>query len=256
MVKAAFFDIDGTLLSYYTHRLTSATIDTLQAMRRKGIKLFIASGRPTILFPQMPVAFDGFITMNGGNVYVPGRVLHSQPINRDDASAWFNYAEREGICTMCFSDNDMYINFVDEEALGLKNGLDIPMPPVMDVRRMAERNNYQIIGIMPPSRDAEVQNFMPHCRLPRWHDSFTDIVCADNSKASGMDVLCRHFGIDMADTIAFGDGGNDIEMLDHSGIAVVMGNAKPRVKEHADFITLTVEEDGITHAAKELGIVD
>ena len=126
----------------------------------------------------------------------------------------------------------------------------------MDVRRMAERNNYQIIGIMPPSRDAEVQSFMPHCRLPRWHDSFTDIVCADNSKASGMDVLCRHFGIDMADTIAFGDGGNDIEMLDHSGIAVVMGNAKPRVKEHADFITLTVEEDGITHAAKELGIVD
>ena len=255
MVKAAFFDIDGTLLSYYTHRFTPATIDTLQAMRRKGIRLFIASGRPTILFPQMPIAFDGFITMNGGYVYVPGMVLYNRPIDQGDASAWFQYAERENICTMCFADNDMYISFVNEDAVNIKNGLDMPMPPLMDVRRMAERCNYQIIGIMPPERDAEVLRMMPHCRLPRWHDAFTDIVCADNSKATGMDILCRHFGIDMADTIAFGDGGNDIEMLDHSGTAIVMGNAKTHVKEHADFITLTVEEDGIAHAAKELGII-
>lgn len=255
MIQAAFFDIDGTLLSYYTHRFTHATIATLQAMRKKGILLFIASGRPTILFPKLPLPFDGCITMNGGYVYSGNKVLYEKAIDDSDARAWFDYADAHNICTMCFSDNEMYINRINEEAVNIQNGLDMPMPPMMDTHDMAQRTNHQIIGLMPPATDAEVQRLMPHCRLPRWHDAFTDIVCADNSKARGIDILCRHFGIRCEDTIAFGDGGNDIEMLDFSGIGIAMGNAKENVKAHADFVTLSVEEDGITHAAKALNIV-
>ena len=252
MVKAAFFDIDGTLLSYYTHRFTPATIATLQALRSRGVRLFIASGRPTILFPKMPIAFDGCITMNGGHVYVGREVLYSKAIDRDDAAAWFAYARQKGICTMRFTDDEMHISHINEEAVGIQNGLDMPMPPVMDVDEMARHVSYQIIGLMPPALDNEVSRLMPHCRLPRWHDSFTAIVCADNSKATGMDVVCNYLGIDIADTIAFGDGGNDIEMLDHSGLAVVMGNAKDKVKKHADFVTRTVEDDGISYAVEHL----
>ncbi|MBR1792808.1 MAG: Cof-type HAD-IIB family hydrolase [Bacteroidales bacterium] len=255
MIKAAFFDIDGTLLSYHTHRFTLATISTLRAMREKGILLFIASGRPTILFPNMPVVFDGYITMNGGNVYTHNNVLYSKSIDKNDATAWFNYADKENICTMCFSDNEMYVNTIREDVINIQHGLDMPLPPVMNTEDMAKRENYQIIGIMPPEHDDKVQRLMPHCRLPRWHDAFTDIVCADNSKATGMDVICTHFGISIAETMSFGDGGNDIEMLDHSGYAVVMGNAKDHVKAHADYVTLSVEDDGISHAIKELGII-
>ena len=255
MIRAAFFDIDGTLLSYHTHRFTPATIATLQAMRQRGIRLFIASGRPTILFPRLPMPFDGCITMNGGYVYCANEVLYEKAIDPQDARAWFDYAEQRNICTMCFSDNEMYINYINEAVVNIQNGLDMPMPPVMDTLRMAERINHQIIGIMPPTADDEVLRIMPHCRLPRWHDAFTDIVCSDNSKARGIELLCRHFGISRDETIAFGDGGNDIEMLEYSGIGVAMGNAKEHVKAHADFVTLSVEDDGITHAAKELHIV-
>ena len=60
-----------------------------------------------------------------------------------------------------------------------------------------------------------------------------------------MDEIIRHFGIRLEDTLAFGDGGNDIPMLRHAGIGIAMGNARDEVKAAARYVTDTVDEDGI-----------
>ena len=76
-----------------------------------------------------------------------------------------------------------------------------------------------------------------------------------NTKQKGLDEIIRHFGIRLEDTIAFGDGGNDIPILRHAGIGVAMGNASDRVKEAADYVTTSVDDDGIANALRYLNVI-
>jgi len=67
-----------------------------------------------------------------------------------------------------------------------------------------------------------------------------------------MEAICNHFGIRQEETVAFGDGANDIEMLEWAGVGVAMGNAEQVVKNHADMVTTTVDEEGIEYAVNQL----
>ena len=80
MVKAAFFDIDGTLLSFTTHRVSPGTIRAFDRLHAAGVRTFLSTGRPDVLIPKMPVSFDAKITMNGGLVFTEKEVLLSNPI--------------------------------------------------------------------------------------------------------------------------------------------------------------------------------
>lgn len=262
MIKAAFFDIDGTLLSFNTHRVSEGTVHAFNLLHRHGVRTFISSGRPMVLIPPMPVTFEGYITMNGGLVFVNDKsnptpdtkylTLLSNPVSAADLQAWLDYAKSHNLCTMVFTKDGMMGAQVNDIALRLRDQLEFTMPPIVSIDEMRRHEAYQIIAIMPPDRDAEVGRLMPHCRLPRWTPVFTDIVAEGNSKARGMEAICKHFGIRQEETIAFGDGGNDIEMLQWAGIGIAMGNAEQSVKDHADMVTTDVDNEGIEQAVKKL----
>lgn len=259
MIKAAFFDIDGTLLSFRTHRVSAGTVRAFDTLHRHGVRTFLSTGRPQVLIPPMPVSFEGYITMNGGLVFVNVDKLDNQriilvdnPIPAADQNGWLDYAQRNNISTMLFTREGMMGAQVNETALRLRDQLEFEMPPIVSIEEMRRQQAYQIIAIMPPECDAEVQGLMGACRLPRWTPVFTDIVAAGNSKAVGMEAICRHFGIKQEETLAFGDGGNDIEMLQWAGIGVAMGNAAAEVKAAADRVTADVDNEGIEQAVNEL----
>jgi hypothetical protein len=256
MIKAAFFDIDGTLLSFTTHQVSPGTIQAFQALHQRGVRTFISSGRPKILIPDMPVAFDGYVTMNGGYCFVSDKVLLRNPIPQEETDRWLQYAQAEGLCTMIFTEHDMYVNtHSNPVANAIRDQLEFQMPPLLSTTEMMGRETYQVIAIMPASRDEAVLRMLPHCRLPRWHAQFTDLVKADNSKATGIESILHHYGIKPDECIGFGDGGNDVEMLDYCGIGVAMGNADDKVKAHADFVTTSVDQEGILHALTTLRII-
>jgi len=73
----------------------------------------------------------------------------------------------------------------------------------------------------------------------------TYCIAKGTNKATGIDEICKYYGIDISETMAFGDGGNDIAMLKHAGVGVAMGNASDEVKGYADMITDSVDDDGI-----------
>lgn len=84
---------------------------------------------------------------------------------------------------------------------------------------------------------------------------FADINVAGVDKGTGLCEMVNFYGLNPSCTVAFGDGGNDIPMLRRAGIGVAMGNACENVKDHADFITGTVDDDGIKYALQYLGII-
>ena len=89
----------------------------------------------------------------------------------------------------------------------------------------------------------------------RWHPLFADIIARGNSKSHGIDQMLAYYGIDLKDTMAFGDGGNDIPMLKHVGMGIAMGNAAPHIQAAADYITTSVDEEGIMKALKHFHIL-
>ena len=91
--------------------------------------------------------------------------------------------------------------------------------------------------------------------MGRWHPAFVDITTKGCTKQQGIDEIIRHFGISLDETMAFGDGGNDISMIQHAAIGVAMGNALDSVKAVADYITDSVDEDGIANALKHFGVI-
>ena len=87
-----------------------------------------------------------------------------------------------------------------------------------------------------------------------WISFGADIVPVNGSKAEGIKQLVQHLSEKPEQIVAFGDGYNDIEMLQLADIGVAMGNASDAVKAHADFITKPIDEDGIYYACEKLGL--
>lgn len=252
MIRAAFFDIDGTLLSFRTHRVSAGTVKAFDLLHRHGVRTFISSGRPEVLIPRMPLHFDGYCTMNGGYVFVGDEVLVSHPIPVEESDRWLRHCRENRLSTMLFTEHEMYACNIGKEAILLRDKLEFEMPPIVPVESLMGHEAFQLIAVVPPEADASLEQMLPHCRMPRWCDSFTDVIHRDNSKAVGLDRICRHFGIRQEETVAFGDGANDIEMLEWSGIGVAMGNAAEEVKQHADLVTTSVDEEGILRAVEKI----
>ena len=255
MIRAIFFDIDGTLLSYNTHKVLPGTIEAFDILHRKGIRTFISSGRPMVLIPKLPVRFDGYITVNGGLCTVEGNVVLRNAINPYDCKKWLEYVAQNDLTTMCFTENDMYINRVDPTAEALRDQLGFQMPPVRPLKDLQGKEAFQFIAIQPAEKDYEVLELLPHCRMPRWHKVFTDVIPSDSSKAVGIERILAHYGISREEAMAFGDGANDIEMLEYVGMGVAMGNADDIVKQHSHYITDSADKDGIWNALKKMEVI-
>lgn len=260
MIKAIFFDIDGTLLSFQTHRISPGTIRAFEMLHRQGIRTFISSGRPKVLIPDMPVSFDGYITVNGGYCFLgdgsdDSSVVVNEPLDATDQQRWLDYVEEHDIVTMLFSRHEMFANRISEAAAKLRDQLEFKMPPLISTEEMRAKRAYQFIAMIPARQDAEVLELLPHSRLPRWHPVFSDLIPSCNSKAKGIEAITARLGLQRDELMAFGDGGNDVEMLEYVGTGVAMGNAADHVKAHADFVTTSVDDEGILHALTTLKVI-
>ena len=262
-IKAAFFDIDGTLLSFATRRVPASAVRALEGMRSAGLKLFIASGRPPMYLGDLKSAldfrFDGYVLTNGQCCAdADGVPFYNQALPKSSAPALLRWLEAhpEVVCAFCEADY-VYDNRRSEavDARCRAGGMGLPHHPVEDPARALTHTTYQLNAYMPPEMDAPFAAAVPGFKAVRWNDVFADVIPADGGKTEGMARMLARFGLTRDECIAFGDGGNDIEMLKAAGIGVAMGNAAPAVQAAADYVTAGVDEDGIWKAAQHFGLL-
>ena len=103
--------------------------------------------------------------------------------------------------------------------------------------------------------EAAIINGLDGIATSRWFPDFFDVNPAGLSKAEGIEKILGMIGASREEIIAFGDGGNDKEMLEYAGTGVAMGNAMDDLKTMADYVTLSVDEDGISHAFRHFGLL-
>ena len=154
--------------------------------------------------------------------------------------------------------NEMFVTEVNDRVQAVSDLIEIPVPPVASIEEARGKDILQIMGYFTAEEEKETDIFgkvLTHCEPMRWYPLFADIIARGNSKSTGIDKVLAYFDIDLKDTMAFGDGGNDIPMLKHVATGIAMGNAEPHVKAVADYVTTSVDEDGIANALKHFGLI-
>ena len=147
------------------------------------------------------------------------------------------------------------MNYKDETVEEIFNMLNFPEPPIRPLREMKVQTVYQLVSFFTAEQEKKIMSILSHCDSTRWNPLFTDVVPAGSSTRIGIDKMLEYFKIPLKECMAFGDGGNDIAMLQHAGIGVAMGNADDDVKQYADYVTDSVDEDGIFKALKFHNII-
>jgi len=257
-IKAVFFDVDGTLLSFKTHEVPHSAREAIGRLQAKGIKVVVSTGRSINSIDAIKfLGFDGFITFNGGYCATrEGEVLFRQTIAPADIQAVMDYARTKPLSFSFMSEREITIHDVTPEIAGMYAHVNVPIPPLVDMDKVDTASVLQAnIFLGPEEEKAFMEAVMPNSVASRWTPLFADVNPKGQSKAVGIDVFCQHFGLDAAHTMAFGDGGNDIAMLRHVAIGVAMGNANPEVKEIADHVTTSVDDDGIWNALEHFGLI-
>lgn len=257
-IKAVFFDIDGTLLSFKTHEVAASTEEAIAQLQAKGIKTILSTGRSINSIDHVRyLDFDGYITFNGGYcVTQEGGVLLKKTIDPRDIQSVIDYAQQKPLSFSFMSEKEVSIHDVTPEIAGMYAHLNLPVPPAVDMTNVETDSVLQTnIFLGPEEEEAFMKEVMPNSVASRWTPLFADVNPKGQSKKVGIDIFCKHFGIDIQQTMAFGDGGNDITMLQHVQVGIAMGNANPEVKEIADYITDDVDSDGIWNALKHFKVL-
>lgn len=257
MIKAIFFDIDGTLFSHRLWQVPPSATEALRILKNKGILLFIASGRTACMsdMTRQNLAyfpFDGYVLSNGqicANADLQPFFEQALPVEALQILVPWLARHEDIVCL--FSERDrMYLSRpVSDPVVRAR----IPSGPfasleVLDPVRSLSHPTYQISPYIPPEMDAAFLAHAPGLKAVRWTDASADIIPADGGKTCGMQRILDRYGILREESMAFGDSSNDIEMLRYAGIGVAMGNASQEVKEAADYITADIDDDGIKKA--------
>lgn len=259
-VKALFFDIDGTLVSFQTHTVPASTVEALTAARQRGVGIYIATGRPWQFINNLaPIAhlIDGYMTTNGAYCYAGDRTLCLKPIPHEAVLKMKKMADRKGFACIFMSTKGVAIVNANEKMQRVMDGI-LGLTEIVTLTTFEEAVSHPVLEITPfitPDEEASVLQQMPGCQVLRWHHDFADITLATADKGKGLAEMAKAEGFEAEEAMAFGDGGNDVAILKAAGIGVAMGNAADEVKAQADYVTDSVDDDGISHALRHFGII-
>lgn len=270
MTKVIFFDIDGTLMDKGAV-ISNSTRNALHKLRENGHRIVVCSGRANYQIPEwLEENFDGIVSATGSCVRSRGEKIYEHFVSREDARL-----VREALLRA----HGILVGQTDRETVLSQESYDYMLYHLKKQGRSEERIQLMLGNavITETMEDCSaVRKYFYH-RSDKTVQEFSDelgelfdfapasfgssdagcgeITCKGINKSFGMLKYILHEDISAADTIAFGDGPNDTDMIDFAGIGIAMGNATENLKARADMVTKDITEDGIEYALKKLGLI-
>ena len=257
-IKVIFFDIDDTLRNSKTGFIPSTIPTVFQQLRDRGILTGIATGRGIFgVVPEIKALKpDFFVTLNGAYIEdKKGSVLYSHKIARDKVEEYIAWTKKVGIDYGLVGSHEAKLSRRTEM---ISQAID-PIYPDLEVDPdfYQKEDIYQMWTFEDQGDDLTLpESLASTLRMVRWHEHSSDVVSISGSKAAGVAKVVDQLGLKPENVMVFGDGLNDSELFDYAGISVAMGISHDKIKEKADYITKTLEEDGIFDALEGFGMVE
>lgn len=262
MIKLIALDLDGTLLTP-EKTISDKTRNALIELQKQGIKLILASGRPTPgLFNEakklkMNEYYGYLLSYNGAalHVYDSMEVLHSQTLTRDQAHRIIEHGHKYSQMTMMtYNDHTLLCENVSAyRVLPEAKMCRIGVEQVQNLHMAMSFDPYKFLFAIEPEKMNELEEefkkpFEDELSMVLSMPYYMEVMNKGISKGKTLHKLLDILHLKPENLMAFGDGQNDLEMLKMAGTSVCMGNGDPLCKEIADFVTLRNDEDGIAHA--------
>lgn len=260
--KTIFFDIDGTLLGTrggLRFQIPPSTLEAIRLLKRNGHRVAVCSGRQdAFIHRYFPGIFNSFVAMNGTRVVYEGKTIYNRSFSEKELREITAHFDSYGCRYILVGRQYGWMRNVPPsltQELSRAYGLPGFLVPARDLREV-EANVLDFV--FPKEEDYRLlaPAFTEGMRLNRHGGGLTaDLSFAQADKAIGIAKFLACANIPKEDTIAFGDGGNDLSMMSAVGLGVAMGNSVDEVKKAAAYVTSDIFDDGIYHALKYLGLI-
>ena len=263
-IKAAVFDIDGTLVPYGAPGPSPATAQALRALAQSGVSVMIATGRARCTAEWVlgtAVKPDYFAAVNGADVTdAAGRPVWQSRMTSEEMYALVDFCEDYEL-PLEFIFSDAYYVYVEYAAFAEKyrsqnaaaGFLDSLLRDGEDQVRHLQDMPFGACAAMDVCHAAAFEKKYGHLglRFIPFAPGRYDVLRAGAGKAAGVSHLLEKLGVSWAETAVFGDGENDAELLAAAGLAVVMGNGAQGLMHLADVVAPDAAEDGAARVVRE-----
>lgn len=256
-IKIVFFDIDGTLIDMDRKIMSSAVETALIKLKERGVLLAIATGRALSRIPVFEtIDFDVFLSFNGSlTTTKDGTTIHKNTIPKRAVYQLVDNATKIDRPVSIATETEIGANGKDQDLIDYYAISEQGVEVVENFDALLEQDVFQImLGCYKEEYDALLEN-VEGAKINAWWHRAIDVIPSGDGKGDGVRAVLEHFGLTADQSMAFGDGSNDLEMLQAVGIGVAMENATDDVKAVADEICGHVKDDGIYHYLLEKGMI-
>ena len=259
--KLLILDLDGTLTNS-KKEITPFTLHTLIEAQRKGMRLVLASGRPT--YGILPLAetlqmqkYNGYIlAFNGGKIIdcSTNSVIYEQALPHDVLPLLYQRTTEAGAAILSYNGPNIVTETPDNEYVQYEAFLNkMEVLPSRDFLHSLPNPVDKCLAVANPDilvwlEEDLKKEIGSRINIYRSEAFFLELVPKGIDKAASISRLLKHIGIEREEVVAIGDGFNDLSMIQYAGLGVAMINAQDKVKEEADAVTLhSNDEDGVAH---------
>ena len=252
-----FFDIDGTILPFGRPAPESA-VNAIRELRQNGHRAFLATGRSPVEVSQIvyDIGFDGGVFSAGANIIADGKTIYEKAMTEEERDVLLSYCRDKGFRVLAQTGRGTFVSQDDYDfwcAQMIKyTGTTVALSSIFISPVIPE--DIPVTKILYVTEDAPLERVRKDLGahfdvvdntvgLPS--SMMGEIVMKGITKATGIDKILEYYGDSVSSSAAFGDGANDIEMVEHAGYGIAMGNASASLKAVADWIAPAVEDDGL-----------
>lgn len=252
-IKIAFFDIDGTLVSFNSHKVPGSALAGLNTLAERGVEIIIATGRGAEPLEEIKeVPYSAIIGLNGAECALrDGTLLYRHSIPKELFERVLEMGVQHNFAVAAKFKEGFVVDRVTPQVEQMAAKIASPCPPARNLRELFNNEGTgQMCIYADTDTERKVMSGLSGLTSSRWCEVFADINLAGLDKGTGVRDYIAMRGFSKKESISFGDGGNDIPMFKATDISVAMGNALEIVKNEASYITADIDNDGLMQALR------
>jgi hypothetical protein len=264
MYKAVFIDMDGTLLTSQ-HTITDTTKQTIQQLIRMGILVIPISARPLHgMLPFTAPVFDDekpVVSLNGSYIFHQQAIIHEIKVSLPETIELHDIVSKKPVSIMYYSQMDWYAA-ADTDATKKEQritSVPIIIQPFNEIVSVWEKQQTGPNKILIAGKEEEIliiekeliAQYSDKLNIYKSQPCYLEVMNKQASKTNAIQLLIEKYGIKQEEIIAIGDNYNDKSMIEFAKMGVAMGNAPDEIKNVANYITDTNNNDGVAKALKK-----
>ena len=259
-IKLVACDVDGTLINKDNY-LSDKVKEMVKKTSAQGVKFCIATGRmfrSAQLFAQELELDTPLISYNGALIKnaQTEKIYHSTTLNKVVAVEILNMCKDNNWHVQKYIDDLLCVKEVNAIAQHYSDRIRVPLAVEGENFYKVQQAPNKLMLIVDPKEQQQImaelaEKFADSVHITNSNDRFIEVIEPGVNKGVALEYVAALFGLLPEEIMACGDSYNDLEMLQFAGTSVVMDNAPDAVKQHADFVTASCEEDGVAVALEK-----